>query len=136
VIDRARSELSMVNAGHPSAVIARSDGTVCEIESTGPMLSPAFADELWEEVRVEFRPGDDVVVYTDGLTELSAGGDADHDPAKMFGRARMLEAIRAAREAAPDGGASLIDSILNTVSSFARGRPHGDDLTLLTARTL
>jgi sigma-B regulation protein RsbU (phosphoserine phosphatase) len=122
-IDRRRGEVRLVNAGHPPGVVRKRDGALQVLEPTGPMISPAFVGETWEHTTVKLSPGDDLVLYTDGITEVA--GEAG-----LFSQARVLDAIRACHE----GGDALIDSILSAARDFAGGRPAGDDLTLLTTR--
>jgi sigma-B regulation protein RsbU (phosphoserine phosphatase) len=123
-IDRKRGELTLVNGGHPQSVVRRAKGgELVMTEPTGPMMSPAFVGEMWEQVTVPMAAGDDLLMYTDGITDVAGEGG-------LFSQARVIEAFRACE----GGGDTLIDSILAAARSFAGGRPAGDDLTLLTAR--
>jgi sigma-B regulation protein RsbU (phosphoserine phosphatase) len=66
--------------------------------------------------------GDQVVVYSDGVTEAQNGaGD-------FFGRKRLLEAVtgRAAR-----GCRAVHDAIQASVTGFTEGTAQSDDVTVL-----
>jgi len=76
----------------------------------------------WDAPIVPIDEGDHLLLYTDGVWEVLADDD---------GRAegRFLAAI----ERAPQGGASLLDTILGDVQREMAGQVQPDDLTLLTA---
>jgi sigma-B regulation protein RsbU (phosphoserine phosphatase) len=65
--------LTFASAGHPPALIIRGDGSCEEISGSGP---PAgwLAGPVYTEVTVEVEPGDQVLMYTDGLTEARRDG--------------------------------------------------------------
>ena len=83
VIDVANGELSYANAGHLAPLIvpdsARHDttlepGQLRQLEPTGPLLS--VLSRGWEVGRAELRPGEVLLLLTDGLLEArSAGGE-------------------------------------------------------------
>src|SRR5690349_6021693 len=122
-IDRRAQQLRITNAGHPPSVLRKTDGRLITTEPTGPMISPAFVGETWEQAVVPMSAGDDLLLYTDGITDVAGEGG-------LFSQARVIEAFRAC----DGGGEALIDSVLAAARSFAGERPAGDDLTLLTAR--
>jgi len=122
-IDRKNGELLIVNAGHPAAMLQRGGGEIAQIESTGPMISPAFADADWEQQSLPMRPGDNLLLYTDGVTEARSQQG-------QFRADRVLDLLANASQ----GGDALLDAVLDAIRSFASGRPADDDVTLLTAR--
>jgi sigma-B regulation protein RsbU (phosphoserine phosphatase) len=123
-IDPGRGGVELVNGGHPPMVVRRSgSGELMMCGSTGPMISPAFVGETWEQTSIPISAGDDLLMYTDGITDVA--GESG-----LFSQQRVIEAFRDCK----DGGEKLIDAILGAAHHFAGGRPPGDDLTLLTAR--
>ena len=123
-IDRNHDEVQLVNAGHPASVLRRAkSGELMMTDATGPMISPAFVGETWERTSVAMSAGDDLLMYTDGITDVAGEGG-------LFSQQRVIEAFRHCKE----GGDTLIDAVLDAAHDFAGGRPPGDDLTLLTAR--
>jgi sigma-B regulation protein RsbU (phosphoserine phosphatase) len=114
--------LDYVNAGHPAGLLFSGERRV-RLTSTGPLVSPALDNCRWEQRSIDFGSGDRLLLYTDGVSEGLAGDDD-------FGE----EAIIAIAEQSPDGGAALLDAILDRVRERFGGRPQPDDLTLLTAR--
>ena len=64
-LDQAGVEV--VSAGHPPALLLRGDG-IEELPFGGPLLGALESPE-WAIHRVELRPGDQLVLYTDGVTD-------------------------------------------------------------------
>jgi PAS domain S-box-containing protein len=68
IVDPARDELVVANAGHPPPVLRRADGTVEVVEAEpGLLLGAGGGDRT--PITVPFREGDLLVSYTDGLIE-------------------------------------------------------------------
>lgn len=88
VLDPHTREFTYANAGHPCPVLLR--GSTFETEdyrNTGIALG--VESEMDYEERGPFRlePGDSVVMFSDGLTELRRGEE-------LYTRARVIESIR------------------------------------------
>jgi sigma-B regulation protein RsbU (phosphoserine phosphatase) len=121
-IDCNAGRLDYVSAGHPPSLLWSSAEDVRQLDSTGPLISPAFGDDEWEQKSVDISAGTHLLLYTDGITETA--GDAG-----QFSRQRLIEQVRLH----PGGGAALLDAILSALRAHAGGRPPLDDLTLLVA---
>ena len=114
-------QLRYVNAGHPPLVLWGTRKPLW-LQSTGPLVSPVLTGLTWEPSVVPMSRGDHVLLFTDGVWELLADEDGRAE-------ARLTSTI----EGVPEGGASLLDTILAEVSHELAGRMQPDDLTLLTA---
>ena len=125
VVATEERRLVYVNAGHPPGLLWSGDRRTERLESTGPLISPAFRASQWERLVVPIAEGDQLLLYTDGVSEAWVG---DHD----FGEER----IRTAIERHAGGGAPLLDAILADLNHHFGNHPQTDDLTLLTARVL
>ncbi|MCP4898571.1 MAG: serine/threonine-protein phosphatase [bacterium] len=115
-----------VNAGHCPILIRRADGAVQEIESSGLPLG-ILADADYEEARDELRPGDLLVLYTDGLTEAE---DPDEEE---FGVERVIEVVSSLHEPTAEAACHVL---LDKVAAFTCGVPLHDDATLLVIERL
>ncbi len=62
------------SAGHPGGLVLSQAG-VDRLGSTGPLLG-VLGRATWEERRIPLRSGDRLFLYTDGLTEAGAPGNA------------------------------------------------------------
>jgi serine phosphatase RsbU (regulator of sigma subunit) len=77
----------------------------------------------FDEGTVAFRPGDILLLYTDGVTEqMNRSGEE-------FGEERLVEFIRANRNLP---AIELQNALLDTVLAFGGGR-QDDDLTTVIA---
>ncbi len=109
--------LVVANAGHPPPLIARKNGAVEQIGSTGPVAG-ILDDSRWTSVVKHLAPSDTLLLYTDGAIE-----------ANDFG----VEGVAAALRQAATHRTSR--AVANAVASAVRA--HGgidDDLTLMVAR--
>ena len=114
--------LRIANAGHEPALIVPGDGgPIRPLEGGGPLLG-AFAKLGIREVETELRKGDQLVLYTDGVT------DARGPSGERFGKARLLASIEAARGGTAD---DLVAAIRDDVASFRSLVDPADDITIV-----
>lgn len=117
-----------VNAGHPPPYYLPAEGEPRPLEEGGTVLGP-IAGATYERGFVTLRPGDLLVLYTDGVTETrgrGAGGGWEE-----YGVARLLEAARSHRE---EPAERIVAAIFEDLRRFSRGRPAVDDRTLVVVR--
>lgn len=114
--------LEYVSAGHPPCVLWGPSRQTTMLESTGPLVSPAFPNFEWEKETVALNADDRLLLYTDGLTEAAG-------PAEAFGVDRLVRQA----EKSIAGGEPLISDLLQAVEEHTMGKPDQDDITLLTA---
>jgi sigma-B regulation protein RsbU (phosphoserine phosphatase) len=125
VVAAEEHQLIYVNAGHPAGLLWADDHHTARLESTGPIVSPALPASRWERLIVPIREGDQLLLYTDGISEALVGDNE-------FGENR----IKAAIEQHAGGGGQLLDAILADLARHLGSHPQTDDLTLMTARVL
>jgi len=82
------------------------------------------AGETYHEAVQQLQKGDQIVIYTDGVT------DARNPSGEMFGTRRLDRVLEACGQEA----SALLDSILASLENFAAGHPADDDRTLIVAR--
>ncbi len=122
-ISLADASVEYVNAGHEGGLIVSGGGSIIQLESTGPLISPALSGLRWEMSTARWDPGSLLLLYTDGLPEAAQAGE-------IFGSKRI---ISAARDGAADAG-ELLKTLLYEVSKFTKGKPPEDDITILAAQ--
>jgi serine phosphatase RsbU (regulator of sigma subunit) len=113
--------LHYTNGGHTRPILIRTDGQVIELVEGGPILG-IFENSSYPEGSVQLRPGDLLLLYTDGVTE------AEDPQGNAFGTARLLEWAQGR------GGQRLSEikeSLIDTVRRFGGGGRQADDLTVL-----
>jgi sigma-B regulation protein RsbU (phosphoserine phosphatase) len=73
VIDSRAGEVRFANAGHPHAFRVGADGRSVRLTAVVPPIG--FSDAPIEECVMSWRPGDRLVLFTDGLTDARDGRD-------------------------------------------------------------
>ena len=116
--------LRYVNAGHPPGVLWGPVRDAVWLKSTGPLVSPVLPACRWEAPVIAIDDGDQLLLYTDGVSEILADPDG-------FVETRFKSIIDRT-----SGGAALLDAFLVDVQRELGGRELPDDLTLMTARVL
>lgn len=117
--------LTYASAGHNPPRLKRcQDGSVASLDCVGGLPLGLFAGQSYATATRQLIPGDEVVFYTDGITEAT-------DPAgTMFGLDRLDEALENCHLAA-DG---LIREVLSALDRFTAGQPPADDRTMVVAK--
>jgi len=113
--------LTYVNAGQNPPLLRRGDGSIERLGSTGIALG-MFESSQYEALQTTVRPGDLLVLYSDGITEAE-------NPAGEPFEETGLERFLAARGG--DSPAVLAPAILHAVEAHARDSRFTDDLTVL-----
>ena len=110
----------IVCCGHPLPLLLR-DGSVIEAGRPGPILGAGPRD-AWPVTELELRPGDTLVLYTDGVTE--ALGERER-----FGEDRLVRCL-AEGPSDPDG---LVAHLAATLDAFQLPGQR-DDTAVLAMR--
>lgn len=125
IYDPAKRELTYACAGHNPPRLKRCQGgTVASLDGVGGLPLGISVPQSYEECVQWLHPGDQVVLYTDGITE------ARNPTGQLFGLDRLDAVLGGCREVASD----LLNAVLQAVEHFTAGRPADDDRTLLVAR--
>jgi sigma-B regulation protein RsbU (phosphoserine phosphatase) len=125
IYDPATRTLSYASAGHnPPRFKHCDDGTMSSLDGAGHLPLGIHAEEKYEQASQRLRPGDQIIFYTDGITE------AQNAKGEMFGTERLDHVLEACRP----GAKPLIDATLEALELFTAGRPADDDRTILVAK--
>ncbi len=121
----ADGELVVCSAGHNAALIFGTDG-VRRLEADG-MPVGLFDFAPYASSRCQLKPGDTIVMYSDGVTEAQSvsGGE--------FGEERLVQVVEQCH-GVPAG--DLLARIIDAVQQFAQGAEQYDDVTALVVRYL
>jgi serine phosphatase RsbU (regulator of sigma subunit) len=122
--------LTYVNAGHCPPLLVTPVGEVFELQVSGPVLGP-LEDATYRRRSCTVRPGEVLVLFTDGVIERRAQEDeADVNPVE-FGREKLIEIILAHRDRS---AAEILARVTDAVREFGDGAPLRDDVTLLVIK--
>jgi len=121
VFDTEAGTMRFASAGHPPAVLWH-DGEIRKLNSTGPLLT-LDPKGTYTSKEIEMRPGDVILLYTDGLIEARSGG-------QLFGDERVGQIVR------KDPGQQadvMCKALLEAARDFSAS-PLGDDVAILAIR--
>lgn len=129
LLDPRERRLTHVRAGHNPPLLYRAAARTWELLKPRGLglglASPAAFDPLLEEQTVELHPGDVVVFYSDGLTEMM------NPERELFGEERLGEVVR---ENAGGDARQIHDGVLEAAREFQSGAEQHDDLTLVVLK--
>jgi sigma-B regulation protein RsbU (phosphoserine phosphatase) len=125
IYDPAQRTLTYASAGHNPPRLKRCANGTLDLLGGAAALPLGIAPEMtYREQTYRFVPGDQLVLYTDGITE------AHNEWGEMFGLARLDQALADCAEDASD----LLESVLAALKDFTGSQPIHDDRTLLVAK--
>jgi len=114
--------LRVATGGHPLPLCRRADGSIETLGYPGSFLGMAETAQV-SEFATLLRPGDMVVLYTDGVSEARQGGS-------FFGEAGIAEVAGAA---AGQPAQAVADAVTAAALAFQRG-PARDDIAVVVVK--
>jgi sigma-B regulation protein RsbU (phosphoserine phosphatase) len=105
--------------GHPQPLLLRSGAAPTSLGSFGSLLG-LLPDPVLHDEQIHLRPGDTILLYTDGVTEGRGDGD-------FYGEGRLHALVGGHLEPA----ATLADSLVDDVLAFQGHEPR-DDIAVVT----
>jgi sigma-B regulation protein RsbU (phosphoserine phosphatase) len=127
VIDTHTGRVTLAGAGHPPPVVLRADGSIETIDSEGGLLG-VFDGETYDAVEFELRPGDRLLIHSDGFEQAFPGDPEGTRHARLPSK-RYVDEFFAVREA-PDA-AAFVQQVARRVDMQFGSVQQADDLTLL-----
>jgi serine phosphatase RsbU (regulator of sigma subunit) len=125
ILDLKSGDVQLVCAGHEDPMRMDSDGNSERIRlDGGPPFS--IAEFPYPLERLTLKPGETLVLVTDGVTEAQNASGA------LFGRDRIL----VGRDAWARSATAICDAIRDEVREFEEGTEATDDLTVMAVRYL
>ncbi len=122
------------SAGHEKPLVCRTGAKTAEriemLAATGLVLGAAPC-QTYGESEITLRPGDGLLLYTDGLSEARPEGT--HDFLEVEGLARILHdccAVAAVPASDDDDPNAVVNAVFERVTAYANGR-QADDVALL-----
>ena len=100
----------------------RRDGECVRVNHGGVVLG-VFPDWPYRESHVDLEPGDRLVLFTDGITEIADARDEE------FGEERLADLLRANRTLNAE---AMQKRVMTAIAEFSGGNFH-DDATLIVA---
>lgn len=111
------------NAGHNPPILMKKDSTSSFIPLTNDLILGAVAETTYHEKELKLSPGDNLFLYTDGVTE------AMNPINELYSEKRLLANCKKLAGKSPK---EVVDHITETVGEFVVGAVQSDDITLLS----
>lgn len=121
ILDPKTGVLRYANGGHNPPYVRRAAGPVERLDGTGGLVLGAMPGVEYPTHTVQLLRGDQLVLYTDGVTE------ACNETDELYGAHRLVDEVHVHGGGTP---AALVERICQSVTNFAGSAPQSDDITL------
>jgi sigma-B regulation protein RsbU (phosphoserine phosphatase) len=117
--------LTLASGGHPPPMLLHAGGTVEEVVVRGGIVG-VLTDVRFQETSVTVRPGETLLLYSDGITEARAESDRE----ELFGEERLQAVLAECTGLRVD---ATVDAVRRAVFDWLGPSEH-DDITLLAVQ--
>lgn len=122
VLDLETGQIDYTNAGHNTPYVVHPDGSIEALPIAGNLIVGAVSGMPYKNGTLMLKPGDKLVMYTDGVTEAM-------DPQFVeLGDARFEELLK--KQGSADCKQTT-EAIAQYVKEWANGAPQSDDVTIM-----
>ena len=122
ILDLKTRKLTAANAGHEYPMLMQPGGGFELIRDPHGFVVGGMPEGEYREYEWQLTPGSKIFVYTDGIPE------AGTDRKNQFGTARLIDALNAVKDKAPE---TILSAVHEAVNSFVGNDSQFDDLTML-----
>ncbi|GAM10619.1 protein IcfG [Geobacter sp. OR-1] len=124
-IDSAQKSLTYASAGHNQPLLVHSSSGMCEELDAEGMILGVRPEMAFEEKTISLISGDVIVLYTDGVTEVSRGDG------ELFGIERLATLVSSLRSQGPE---EILDGILQAARNFGEENAFVDDVSVIVMK--
>ena len=124
ILDLATGEIRFVNAGHCHPAVCR-NGKYEFLKTKANFVLGGMDSIAYQEHSIKLEPGDQLFLYTDGVTEANQNGG------ELFGEARLLEALNSCCGAVPE---ETCKNVRKHIDKFVQNVAQFDDITMLAVK--
>jgi sigma-B regulation protein RsbU (phosphoserine phosphatase) len=124
-VDPGGMSLTYVNAGHNYPYLIHADGTFDRLDKGGMILGVMKTMIPYEEGTLPFRPGDTLVLFTDGVSEAMSTVQEE------YGEERLERALRGALAGTAQ---EILDAVHQDVLVHTHGASQSDDITMMVVK--
>ena len=119
-VNGRKVDLELACGGHPLPLVVAPDGSVTPVGRLGTLLGSDI-DPLLNDVSVTLQPGEVLVFYTDGVTEVRRRRQ------EVFGHGELVALLKTCAGLPPDAVADRVEA---AVLAASEGRLR-DDMAIL-----
>ena len=121
IVDTATGRMVYGQGGHNPPILVPAQGKPT-YEPAGGMPLGVFEDAKFGERELQLKPGETLLVYTDGVTE------AMNEAKDLFGEDRLEKAVTGVASLSPE---KIAERVIEQVEGFVLEAERSDDITLL-----
>ena len=125
IVDFKKNKINYVNAGHEKPYLV-SNNKVIKLDGVSNVVLGVDENHVYIEESHEFKEGDYLLMFTDGLNESINKNNEE------FGYARIEEALK-------DSSSLPLDEVINRINtsfdSFTNSKDQFDDVTMLLVKS-
>jgi phosphoserine phosphatase RsbU/P len=121
IVDTATGRMVYGQGGHNPPILIPVQGKPT-YEPAGGMPLGVFEDAKFGERELQLKPGETLLVYTDGVTE------AMNQAKDLFGEDRLEKAVTGVTDLSPE---KIAERVIEQVEGFVLEAERSDDITLL-----
>ncbi|NMB78622.1 MAG: SpoIIE family protein phosphatase, partial [Methanomicrobiales archaeon] len=125
VLDPGRMTFEYVNAGHNPPLLLRNGEESVWMSGEKGIALGVIEQVAIPATRLMLRPGDILVLYTDGVTE------AFNEQEEYFGEDRLQACIEQNRALPAQG---ILDMLIRDIRAYTGSAPQSDDITVVVIR--
>ena len=122
ILEISTGRLTAANAGHEYPALRTGEGLFELVKDKHGFVIGGMDGVKYREYELQLMPGARLFLYTDGVPE------ATNAEKELFGTDRMLEALNADPNAAPE---DILKNVRAAVDAFVKDAEQFDDLTML-----
>ncbi|MET0740746.1 MAG: SpoIIE family protein phosphatase [Candidatus Nanopelagicales bacterium] len=125
-------DVTVANGGHPPPILLQA-GTARELGVAGTVVGAIDEAEFGRE-QLRMRPGDVLLLYTDGVTEARAAHPAGR-AVELYGEERLRASVQESYDRGVVHAHGLVDAVVADIDTFSGGQLR-DDLAVLALQLL
>lgn len=121
IINANTGQIKFTQAGHPSPIIVKTDGTASLIGSGGFPVG-IFPEASYDQHEINLKSGDRFILYSDGITECP------NDKNERFSTDRLVDIVRKNQKLPLH---NVISDVKECLGVWNGGKEFDDDISLL-----
>lgn len=122
IINIRNGHMDFVNAGHNPPVIYKKDSGFEYLKSKHGFVLAGMEGVRYQDISLDFKPGDRLLLYTDGVTE------AVNESFELYGEDRLISFLNNHTDL---NNTELISGIRKDMNTFSGKADQADDITML-----
>ena len=125
ILDLNTGIMNIANAGHNPPIIRHSNGKFEYLQVRPGLVLAAMEGIKYKKYEIKFMPGDQIYLYTDGITE------AIDIKEEFYGESRLLDVINSVEISS---ARDICNIVKKDIDDFVGEAPQFDDITMISVK--